>query len=597
MPARRPDHQENNDNVSLQARVKQFEQQVVEEIHVRDTESARKQVRRARFDELKFIGAWCGLWAMLTATALLAHAAWSSDETRLLGIAWEMWSHQQFIVPSLNGEAQLHPPLFFWLVHAGWFAFGATESWARLVGPLGALASLFVVQRLARLLWPPEREAVRYAPLLLLGMFAFALMGSATLPDAWMLFGVLLSFWGLLIGWRRRDMRAWMLLGLGLAVGALAGGFIVFVYVLPVAAIAPLWARSPRPQWKYWYVDLFKTLALAVGIVSLWLAAAGANEGAPYVVRFLAHAWEGTPLALFTRAHSWWWYAALVPFVFLPWSAMPLAWMRLWHIRREPLEDGFVFCLAWAVLPLLVLSVLPVKQAPLLVPLLPAGALLAARLLFGRELLKVYEDNALAGMAFPLLLFGGAQITLHALGSRVEFLPAWLSQQPAWIGWAIMGVGVASAWVPLKDVHRRVFDIAGVCVALVATVLVVVAAQFNRLYPIDEVGQVLAQAQARGQPIAYIGTHVGDYRGEFHFAARLAAPLALITPAHAEAWAAEHPNGVLITYVETWQPRFASRMHALFDAPFQDGWLRVFSAAQMRSDKETVSGLTLGGTP
>src|SRR6185436_5670448 len=184
---------------------------------------------------------------------------------------------------------------------------------------------------------------------------------------------------------------------------------------------------------------------------------------------------------------------------------------------------------------LLLLSLLPVKQPQYLLPLLPACALLAARFLFGRDLLTVYDDKALAGMAVPLLILGGVQMALPRL-PRVAFLPSILWEQSSWLGLAIMGVGIASAWLPLKDVRRRVFDIAALGVLLVTFVLLGVATQFDKLYSLSQVGPVLSQAQANGQPLAY----VGDYRGELQFHARLKNPVAIVTPAYAEAWAAEH---------------------------------------------------------
>ncbi len=566
---------------SLERRVREFERHVVEKIDVRDTHSARKAAKRTWLIELKSVVIWCGLWLLLTLAALFARGAWPFDETRVLGIAWEMWSQHRFAAPVLNGEPQLYPPLFFWLVHLGWLAFGVSEWWARLVGPIGALTSLFLVQRVARLLWHSEQEVARYAPLIMLGMLALALMVGTTSPDTWTLALVLLSYWGLLIRWRG-DMRAWIMFGVGLGFGALNAGLIVLAYVLPVALVAPLWARAPRPQWKYWYVDLFKSLALAAALFGVWLAAAGAAEGTPYVVRLLAHAWDGTPLALFARQQPWWWYALLAPVAFLPWSVMPLVWMRLWYIRREPMEDGFVLCLLWIVLSLLVLSVLPVKQAQFLLPLLPAGALLTARLLFGRALLTVYQDKALAGMAVPLLILGGVQMALPRL-PRVPFLPALLWEQSSLLGLAIMGIGIASAWLPLKDVRRRVSDISALCTMLVVFVVIGVASQFDKLYPVSQAGQVMAQIQARGQPLA----HVGEYRGEFQFAARLATPLAIVGPAYAERWAAEHPTGVLIAYLDAWQPRFSDGSAPLFDAPFQDGRLRFYSAQQILASPRT----------
>src|SRR5688500_12208570 len=137
---RKSDH----DAASLHERVREFEQHIIEKIHVPDTHAARKAAKREGLTELKFIAAWCGLWMLLVIATFLARGAGPPDETRLLGIAWERWAQPPFSVPVLTGEPEPHPPFFFWLIHLGWLGFGVTEWWARIVGPLGALASLFV---------------------------------------------------------------------------------------------------------------------------------------------------------------------------------------------------------------------------------------------------------------------------------------------------------------------------------------------------------------------------------------------------------------------------------------------------------------------
>jgi len=61
------------------------------------------------------------------ATALSTRTYFPIDETRYVGVAWEMWLRGDFLVPHLNGEPYSHkPPLLFWLFQAGWWLFGVT---------------------------------------------------------------------------------------------------------------------------------------------------------------------------------------------------------------------------------------------------------------------------------------------------------------------------------------------------------------------------------------------------------------------------------------------------------------------------------------
>lgn len=557
-------------------RVRKFERYVVEEIEIVDTPAAQKAVKRERFTELRFSAVWIGLWALLTLASLFIRDVWPNDETRVLGIAWEMWVRNEFRVPYLNGEPILHPPLFFWLVHLGWSVFGNVEWWARLVAPLGGLASLFVTHRLARLLWPQEREVARYAPIVLLGTLVFAFAIGPVVPDTWLSFFVLLAFWGLLIQWRRRDVRASMLTAAALAAGSLTSGLIVFVYVLPLALVAPLWARSPRPRWKHWYADLFKSTMVALVLFGAWVISVGVAEGSAQAMRLLSHSWYGMPLELFAHYQPWWWYALATPAVFVPWSVLPLAWMNLWHIRREPLDAGFIFCLVWLVFTLLVLSLLPIKQVQYLLPLLPAGALLASRLLMANGLRTVHADKGFAGMAMPLIVLGGVLSVLPRL-PRVDFLPTLLWQQSPLVGFAIIGVGIVAGWLPLKDIHKRVLDLVTINALLVTFVLLFVARPFDALHPLADVARVLAKAETQRQPIA----HAGDYRGEYHFAGRLRTPLSQLEPDRVEAWAMAHPNGIIVTYANGWQPRVTGPSTLLLEAPFRDSHVQVISAQDL----------------
>jgi 4-amino-4-deoxy-L-arabinose transferase-like glycosyltransferase len=577
MSNQKPSGPKDTNDPRLHRRVRKFERHVVEEIEIADTADVEAARRRERLAQWRLAGAWVGLLTVLTAAGLYARTPWPSDETRMLGIAWEMWARGDLLLPTLNDQPQPLAPLFFWLIHLGWWLTGVNEWWPRLVPALGALASLIVVQRVARRLWPEERELARYAPLLLLGMFACALAVIAIVPDAWLMFAVLLAYWGLVLQWRVRDHRAWLLTALGLGLAAFVAGPMAWLYVLPVALLAPLWAYAPRPQWRHWYADVGKASALALAAFAAWLFTVGAREGWPTVVHYLAHAWNGMPLDVFDGAQPWWWYAWLVPLVFLPWSVLPLTWMRLWHVRREPLDGGFLLCLTWGVVPLALLWLLPLKQPQYLLPLLPAGALLASRLLLTRAWRDVFQEQSFAGMAVPLMVLGGVMMVLPRL-PRVEGLPGFLWEQSPFIGVALIGVGIATAWVPMKDVGRRVFDMAAFCVLLVCALLGF-AAQFNPMFPVAQVGGVLAKAQADGRPLA----HVGEYRGEFHFAGRLRAPLAAIEPARVEDWAAAHPNGAIVTYTERWRPRVVVRSNVLLETPFREQQLRIFDAQQVLS--------------
>jgi 4-amino-4-deoxy-L-arabinose transferase-like glycosyltransferase len=82
-------------------------------------------------DSRRELGIALALVALLAATSFV-RPIFPVDETRYVGVAWEMWQRGDFLVPYQNGVPYSHkPPLYFWLMHAGWALFGVNECWPR----------------------------------------------------------------------------------------------------------------------------------------------------------------------------------------------------------------------------------------------------------------------------------------------------------------------------------------------------------------------------------------------------------------------------------------------------------------------------------
>lgn len=560
---------------TVDPKVASLEKLVVEEIEVAGAAPAvaytapKPKRRRATWlPAARVMGTWVGLWALLVLAALSARSPWPFDETRILAIAWEMWIRGT-LVPHLNGEPYLHaPPLLYWTIVAGWKLFGLSEWWARLVPPLFGLGSLWLVSVLARHLWPDHRRVARYAPILLLGTACWTAYLSFALPDMLVVFFVLLAAVGMAAMWRGQHRRGWVLLGAALAGGMLATGLGIFVYVAPVGVLAPLWAKGSG-RVGAWYGDLAKAIGLGLGLGVALLILSGVHLGA-----LLRSPVPGTALEFFASSRPWWWYLALLPVVGLPWSVFPLVWMRAWHIRREPLDPGFGFCLFWAWTAVAWLSLLAVKQPQFLLPVLPAFALGMAYLLFNDDLADHGSDSVLSSMGFPLVVIGGVLAAVPGL-PRVEALPdALWEMRTAFIGLAIAGIGILMAWLPLHDVRQRIMNITIGGMAVLVIAALALGSQFDKLHAVGEIGDYLAAAQRQQRPIA----HVGPYDGQFHFVGRLRTPLDVIAPDAARGWSADNPEGLLITYAETWRPRVAAGQEPVLDAAFGDQRVYVWEA-------------------
>ena len=164
-------------------------------------------------------GAWAQPWA--GPVALLALLSLVSmyrpllpvDETRYAAVAWEMWTRDDFLVPTLNGQPYHHkPPLLFWLMQAGWAVFGVNEWWPRLLSPLFGAGTLVLTARLGQALWPDQPEVARIAPCVLVSSVLFSYLATALMFDALLGFFVALGYLGLVRAWRGGLLKLWCMM-------------------------------------------------------------------------------------------------------------------------------------------------------------------------------------------------------------------------------------------------------------------------------------------------------------------------------------------------------------------------------------------------
>ncbi|MFZ5622594.1 MAG: ArnT family glycosyltransferase, partial [Pseudomonadota bacterium] len=362
-------------------------------------------------------------WALLVVVGLLTRPLLPVDETRYVGVAWEMWTRGDFLVPYLNGEAYSHkPPLLFWLMQAGWGLSGVNDVWPRLVAPLVGLGCLGLTALLARRLWPARPLAAALAPWLLFGCVFFAGFSTLTQFDLLVVFCTLLGMLGL----QRAATGAgsgWLVVGLAIGLGVLSKGPVILLHVLPAALLGRLWVDRARLKgWACWYGGLTAAVLLGAAIALAW-ALPAAQAGGPDYQRAIF--WGQTADRMvdsFAHRQPFWWYLPWLPVLLLPWTL----WPPVWHALRGGIvaERAGRFLLCWALPVVAALSLISGKQVKYLLPMFPALALLAAG-----ALARVQEAPAsgkprrqglaAALLALPALLFGAA--ALRDPGARVHW--------------------------------------------------------------------------------------------------------------------------------------------------------------------------------
>lgn len=575
---------------------------------------------------------WTILWCLMTAALIAIRPPASPDELRLLGIAWEMWQRDVLLIPVLNElAAPEQPPLMPWLIIAGWKLFGVNDWWPRLLPSLFSLFSLFLVSRIAALLWMDQIKMPRYVPFVMLSSWLWAFYLTLALTDHLLTFFTLLALFGILHAWRYATRVGWFIFGFATAAAVLASGLTSLLYTLPVAIAGPLWAgREHALRWKNWYIDIGTGLVFGISLVAMWGLVVSLEYGYGYAVDHLVGVLP-EELKMFAQNQPVYWYLLLLPVAFLPWVAWPLVYSRVLQIIDRLPSIGLIFCGVWVVPVLVVLSIFGPRQPQYLLPILPAFALLVAYLLFNDELTDQGENRFVVSLMFPTVLAGLAIVGVHYLPDQ-SILPEVLrgispvfGAVVALSGLLIYGlptagvlvrvliiiVGVLLAVIPLMpdsdifpQVLRELPAYAGIVIALLGAtigllpaltfdqrvvrnavfniVLVIVAVWY--VYDKNEYRTVIASAKFLEQmeldrsPVAHIGT----YNGQFHFYGRLRESYKEITPEEIPTWIAEHPAGVVITYADGWQPQAGEKPAIpLFESPYGDTTIRIFSASAL----------------
>jgi len=486
----------------------------------------------------------------LVAVSLATRGLIPIDETRYAAVAWEMSTGGDYLVPHLNGAPYSHkPPLLFWLVCLGWRAFGISEGWPRIVPALFSLASLFLTARIARRLWPQDAGAAALAPWILVGTGLWALFSTVVFFDPLVAFFTLVASIGLLRAVDGKGGSGWAMFGLALGLGVLSKGPVIFVLTLPLSLLGPWWG-PPRIRSRVgaWYAGLLVGLLLGIAVALAWVIPAALAGGETYRSEILWGQTAERMVRSFAHRRPWWFYAAALPVVLLPWSLWGPSVGGVARLLRRPLDPGARFCLAWIVPGLVLLSIVSGKQPQYLLPLLPGFALLGSR--------AVSQASAPWGRrvrAFQVLSYGsiGLVLLLASFGLGSSFLPEGSRAIPPWAGLSLVAGSVALHLTPSKDALREVRLLALAMLVFLAILHVGAIPPALASQDVREVAQWIQRAQDEGRPVA----HVGHYHGQYQFPGRLLHPLEEIEAESAADWASEHPSGKIVLYeARGWMP-------------------------------------------
>ncbi|HET8900025.1 MAG TPA: glycosyl transferase [Rhodanobacteraceae bacterium] len=540
----------------------------------------------SRTEFLRSLWPWLPLWTLLALLAIFAHGPMPLYSTRTLAVAWEMWQGGHWIVPYLNGEPYSHKvPLLFWLIHAGWFAFGVNDIWPRLLEVAFGAIELVLASMLARRLFPRSPWIAKATPWMLLALGYGFLFGLQIMYEVLLAVCVLAALLCLTPKPTRAAPR-FALFAFCIGLGLLTKGPVMLLHVLFPWLLGPLWNAWARDHRGRWYG--FGLLALLGGFAMLvaWAWPAIHLGGVDYANELLFKQTGGRVVDAFDHARPLWWYLPYLPVLLFPFSLWPRAWVALAALRR-PWSDGVRFALAWLLPTLLVFSLISGKQLYYPLPEF-AGAclLLAAALARLRERRPALAQNpwlgpwpaALAAFAAGLGLLASPWL-IEASGTDNHWFID-LARHGQYFGVIFLLLGALVLLRGRGELRR--LAIAGLIGAFAGNALFTLS-QWQK-YDLRPVSQLLAAADAGDQPIA----NLAGYAGQFQFLARLTHPVTELTPAALADWARAHPDGLVIAY-----PRQLSAddlRYAILVEPFRSDWLVAWRAP-------VLAALKAGRTP
>ncbi len=350
----------------------------------------------------------CAAWILL---GLFGHDPWKPDDATTFGVAHDVLSNGDWLVPQLAGTpAAERPPLFYALAAASGAALRpvlALHDGARVANALCLALTLWLLALTGRELYG---RAFRWMPVLVfIGCIGLWDRAHALAPEMGLLPAYALALYALALA-PRRALISGALLGASAGIAFLVRGT---SWAAMIGLTALLLAAFPPWRTRRYVGTLTLAVLVAAPLLIAWPLAIYLRDPAIFalwrdaqsIARFFGFAAGSPPVEPFYYLKNLPWFA---------WPALPLVLWTLWLRTRGYhgglAQPGIVLPLTMSIVLLLVLSAAAEPRATLALPLLLPLCLLGAAEI---DSLKRGTSGALDW--FGILTFGLLAVLVWAL--------------------------------------------------------------------------------------------------------------------------------------------------------------------------------------
>jgi len=340
-----------------------------------------------------------------------------ADEPRYAQVAREMLAGHDWVTPVLGGKPWLEkPPLYYWQAMLAYSLFGVSDWAARLPSAMDAALMVIVVYFFPGKFLPRVQLDGALITASAAGIIGFARAASTDMPLAAMFTLAMLAWYA----WHESGSRTYLAASYGaLGLATLAKGPVA---PLLAAMIILIFAGVNKDYWLLQRTFWSPGILLFCVVTVPWFVAVQVENPEFFRIFILQHNVARFGSNLYHHKQPFWYFVPVTLLGLIPWTVLAsvglIRGLRAWWSERNKVLRSEValnmFLVIWLLVPVIFFSISQSKLPGYILPVLPAGALLAAQ----------YVEQHVKEAGRPSV----ALAVLHAVVAAAPIVPALMIQ-------------------------------------------------------------------------------------------------------------------------------------------------------------------------